>query len=799
MKRIEQGLMGLVGALALQLAQSVCAQPAPPVSPPPVVDYEYDAMGRGTKSTQAKGVPGFGLATTNAYDGLGRMKSTTDPASAKTEFGYDPLDRLFSVKDPRSLVTQYPRNGLGDVRQLISPDTGTASHTYDAGGLLATRTDSRGVLSTYSYDALNRLKSVVHSKSGSTSQTYGWTYDQTGAGFSNGIRRLTSSTHPAGSSQHAYDPFGRLLVDTQRVNPATGANTAMVTTTVSYGYDVAGRINSITYPSGRKLHLTYTGGALTALSLAPSATGTAVPLLSQIQWEPFGAANSWMWHLASGTQAHQRTFDTSGRLVRYRLGPNLRDLTYDAADRITKYTHYAASGGAAQPALDQSFGYDATGRLKTITTNGASWTITYDASGNRTGVTLNGATSTYTTEATSNRLASTTNPARSFTYDPAGNTTASTAVNPYSATYDLAGRMATLAKSGVTTTYSIDGNGRRVRKFSSTGAASTVIFVYDQAGQLLGEFDSTGKAIREYVWMGSTPVAVFMPDPAAPAGSPLVYTIHADHLDTPRVVLDKNGAVRWRWMAEPFGTTAPETNPTSLGAFAFNLRFPGQYFDQESGLHYNYHRDYDASIGRYAQSDPIGLDGGINTYSYVGADPLTQTDPKGLQRRIAPPSSQMGPVHAAQVNSITNQIRQYDPNFNYQTIRPSFGPGSTYSQADVNALTAILLALQRNRICLRDGVQVGRFIADQNGNTMVEPVGGRTVAAGKGGVDTHTLYPNGSNYQRLNPQGHANNPTPHGHGHGVGTGSGMKGQGPSLDVNGNVVPWNSPAAHWPVN
>lgn len=81
---------------------------------------------------------------------------------------------------------------------------------------------------------------------------------------------------------------------------------------------------------------------------------------------------------------------------------------------------------------------------------------------------------------------------------------------------------------------------------------------------------------------------------------------------------------------------------------------------------------------------------------------------------------------------------------------------------------------------------------------MIEPAGGKTVAAGKGGVDTHTLYPNGSNYQRLNPRGHANNPTPHAHGHALGTGPGMKGQGDSLDVDGNVVPWNSADAHWPI-
>jgi RHS repeat-associated protein len=97
------------------------------------------------------------------------------------------------------------------------------------------------------------------------------------------------------------------------------------------------------------------------------------------------------------------------------------------------------------------------------------------------------------------------------------------------------------------------------------------------------------------------------------------------------------------------------------------------------------------------------------------------------------------------------------------------------------------------------GNEIGRIIVDSKGNAMIEPLGGRTVAAGKGGVDTHTLYPNGSNYQRLNPNGHANNLTPHGHGHAPGTGPGMKGQGSSLDVKGNIVPWNSPAAHWPIN
>ncbi|MFT3663494.1 RHS repeat domain-containing protein [Piscinibacter sp.] len=616
-------------ALAAGWALGVHAQtpPAPPVSPAPVTNYEYDANGNPTKTIQAPGVAGYNFATTNTYDSLNRLKDSTDAKAGKTQFGYNGREDLTQLTDPRNLVTQYPRNGLGDATSLVSPDTGTAAHTYDAAGNLKTRTDSRGVLATYSYDALNRLTKIVYSLSGQTSITQTWSYDQTGTGYANGVGRLTSATHPAGSSQYTYDAQGRLLTETQRVSAASGANAAQVSSTVTYTYDAAGNLTSLTYPSGRKLVIGYTGGQPSSLALAPDGSSAATSLLSQIQWEPFGGPRSWLWQMASGTRQHNWIYDSSGRLVRQNLGDSLRDISYDAADRITGYQHYDATTGAAQAALDQSFSYDELGRLSGITTASASWSIGYDANGNRTGLTLNGTTSAYTTASTSNRLTSTTNPARSFGYDNAGNTVSDT----YTATYNLAGRLATLLKAATTTTYSVDGFGRRVRKFDSTGAASTVLFVYDQLGQLLGEYNGSGTALREYVWLGNVPVAVFTPDPANAANPPLVYYIHTDHLATPRIVLNTAGQQRWSWLAEPFGTTAPNTNPQNLGAFAFNLRHPGQYADAESGLFYNYFRDYDASTGRYAQSDPIGLAGGINTYAYVAGQPTRFTDLMGLQ------------------------------------------------------------------------------------------------------------------------------------------------------------------------
>lgn len=120
---------------------------------------------------------------------------------------------------------------------------------------------------------------------------------------------------------------------------------------------------------------------------------------------------------------------------------------------------------------------------------------------------------------------------------------------------------------------------------------------------------------------------------AKSAGTPFaIYHVIADHLGTPRAITRPvDNTIVWRWdNTEPFGHSQPNANPSGLGAFAFNLRFPGQYFDAETGTMYNMARDYDPAIGRYIQSDPIGLKGGINTYAYVDGDPLAGFDPDGL-------------------------------------------------------------------------------------------------------------------------------------------------------------------------
>jgi len=134
----------------------------------------------------------------------------------------------------------------------------------------------------------------------------------------------------------------------------------------------------------------------------------------------------------------------------------------------------------------------------------------------------------------------------------------------------------------------------------------------------------------EHVWLEGAPVA------AIKNGS--VFYVYPDHLGTPRAITDTTNQTVWYWnYDEPFGATEANENPNGTGTFTYNLRFPGQYFDSETGLHYNGHRDYNSATGKYIQSDPIGLEGGLNTYAYVEGNPLNLSDPTGLAAAIPVP------------------------------------------------------------------------------------------------------------------------------------------------------------------
>ena len=192
--------------------------------------------------------------------------------------------------------------------------------------------------------------------------------------------------------------------------------------------------------------------------------------------------------------------------------------------------------------------------------------------------------------------------------------------------YNNASRLNTLANGGSTEMTLYNALGQRIE--ISGGVNGTVLYAYDEAGYLLGEYDSTGGLIEETVWLGDTPIATLRPN-----GSTIsIFYVHSDQLNTPRqITRPSDNAPMWTWNSDPFGTDAANPNPSGAGAFSFNLRFPGQVFDGQAGLHNNYFRDFDPAIGRYVQSDPIGLLGGsYSLYVYVGSRALAAIDPSGL-------------------------------------------------------------------------------------------------------------------------------------------------------------------------
>lgn len=532
----------------------------------------------------------LGRNTTRIFDGLNRLDRVNDPNGGVTVYGYNPMGDLISVVDPRNRRTTYTYTGLGDLKQQVSPDTGTTTNNHDSAGNLKTSTDARSKTATYEYDALNRVTSVTYAD-----QVISYTYDM----GTNQKGRLTQITDNLGSTSWSYDAQGRVLSRQQ----TTGA----VSKGVGYNYDASGRLQTLTLPSGNTVAYGYVNGKVANVTLNGSTT-----LLSNVLYDPFGPTTGWTW--GNSTLA-VRDYNQGGTIT-LADSAGLKTYSYDDAFRITSITD------ATDPTLSQSYGYDLLDRLTSATGSSLNQSWTYDASGNR--LTQGGSqASTYTVSPNSNRLTGISGAlTRTYSHDNAGNITTDGSAT---FTYNDAGRMVSATKAGATSTYALNGLGQRVRK---TTSGVSIYFVYDEAGHLIGEYDSAGNLIAETIWLDDIPVAVLKPNGS---GGVNLFYVHTDHLDTPRrITRPSDNAIVWRWDSDPFGTMPANENPSGFGVFNYNLRSPGQYYDPETGLHYNYFRDYDPATGRYVQSDPIGLGGGLNTYAYVLANPISFIDPLGL-------------------------------------------------------------------------------------------------------------------------------------------------------------------------
>jgi RHS repeat-associated protein len=612
---------------------------APAFAGPFTWQYGYDAMGRPTTVVDPNG-----LTTYIYYDSLGRPIQTQQPPNTGstsptvTGFTYNARDDLTQVSDPRNLATSYTPNGVGNVTAQTSPDTGASQYTYDLNGNVLTKTDARGKLTQYTYDVLDRL-TRAHYATGTDSV---FEYDGGTTPVQGAIGYLTKITDASGQAAYTYDGWSR---KTSRVQTTNGK-----TFTVGYSWGDTGsamdKLTAITYPSGTRINYSYNAyGKVNAITVNPpnangvgTNTGSTLPMLSGITRNAESKLTGWAW--ASGkTQAI--SYDGNGQIVAYNLGDPTgagaaagirRTVTRDSAGRITGYTH--TSSGAAVPALDQGFGYDNLNRLTNATQSGTAIQYSYDATGNRTARAVGGSNYPNTISATSNKLDQMQDVTGTATiqHDAAGNIT-SDGLNTY--TYSDRGRLATMTNAGGTVSYSYNALGLRVGKTGPTALVPTgaTYYVYNESGKLIGEYDANGTPLYETIYLG-IPVGVVKQTGTAAGGNIVIglYNVSTDQIGTPRVITRQSDeAVVWRWdTAEAFGATVPDQDPSGLGVFSFNQRLPGQVFDAESGLFQNWNREYSPRIGRYMQSDPVGLKGGINTFAYVTGDPLRLSDPLGL-------------------------------------------------------------------------------------------------------------------------------------------------------------------------
>lgn len=324
----------------------------------------------------------------------------------------------------------------------------------------------------------------------------------------------------------------------------------------------------------------------------------------------------------------------------------LLPLTAVHADEALSYDANGNVETRTLPWGTTQYGYDDLDRVTSEAGPARTQSFTYDANDNR--LTDGSGTKTYTPN--SDRLL--TENGQNIVLDAAGNIIQ---LRGLTLAWNQAGQLKSVSRSGtLLATYFYDYKGRRSRKvLEGSGSLTyrTTIYIHDLYDHLIGEFNGAGSPLRTYVWRDDIPVAII-----DHPGDTVLY-LETDHLNTPIAARNQAGTVVWKSESDAFGATLPNEDPDGDGmATTINLRFPGQYYDKESGLHYNFRRYYDPKGGRYISSDPIGLAGGRNTYVYVKSNPLRYVDPEGLDAAEALPIAAIPAIPSAAAVCSANPV-----------------------------------------------------------------------------------------------------------------------------------------------
>jgi len=461
------------------------------------------------------------------YDGLNRLVKEIDPLGAETDYGLannsDARNPLNSVKDARNITTNFVRNGYGEVIREVSLEAGITEYIRDARGLVTQMTDARGIVTNYTYDAAGRLLTETYPSESLSDITY--TYDE----GENGIGELTTVTEGFGATSYAYDSLGHMTLMTRSINGQSYSK--------AYTYDLAGEVLTETYPSGRTVRMVRDAAArITGIEAKGPGETEFAPLLSNITYAAFGPMTG-----AEFADGHNLDieYDTAYRaksLRRTTDTSSLMDLSFrhDASGNII------AMEDNVRPERNQYFVYDPLSRLILAENNVApprprdtpdgfvnddgygSIEYDYNLGGDRTEMrrTPNGGsleTTLYNYDTATARLTDLTQAGstlRLFGYDDSGSIISDTRSDDVITTefaygMNARGRLSTVSQDGaLAASYTYDMSEQRIIK--AVSGATAIHYHYDGEGRLIAETDAaTGETIRDYVWLGLTPIASF--------------------------------------------------------------------------------------------------------------------------------------------------------------------------------------------------------------------------------------------------------------------------------------------------
>ncbi|MEO1662778.1 MAG: RHS repeat-associated core domain-containing protein [Pseudomonadota bacterium] len=570
------------------------------------VTYTYDRADRMVSMED-----GLGRSWLTGFDALDRVISQSDPESHSVDYELDADGDLTKFRDGRGLSTQFARNGFGEVIREVSPDRSITDYWHDSAGRVTRMRDAAGDDVRYKYDAAGRLTSEAYPNQRNLNIKFTYDRGKTGKGF------LTAISNKVAGYRFSYSGFSEL--------------TSMVATINKKKYRLVQKYNSngqlarITLPSKRTITFAYdANNRITSVSTKVKGSG-AQPVISGVEYASFGPMTGYTF--GNGASANFG-LDASYRLSALRvsgLGPTLvsKSYAYDGNNRVIAITDHLESAYSA------TYAYTADGRLASADGPWGEFDWSYDPVGNRLTETRYQASTLlkddeYTYSASSNRLLSVSargggvNRMISYTDDGNIDTDVQTAQPSRDYDYGRDGRLRRVRVNGTSVaTYDYDAFEHRVRRLADGEERH---FVFLPSGQLIGEYDGvTGAVVTEYIWLADRLVATV-------DGSGTLSYVQTGHLGQPLLVMDGSGAATWTGETTPFGVFVATTGSASDP----DLRFPGQWLEAGSGLYHNWHRDYDPSLGRYIQADPLGIAAGQSVYGYVRQEPTNLVDPKGL-------------------------------------------------------------------------------------------------------------------------------------------------------------------------